>query len=154
MKLKKTPNLVWCSAAAKMVDQMNKLISCDVIGGLSPESTTEWASLLRGGKPTTQLAVHHQRPSAPTISVVILQKPNTNKYNNKPRAWQVQCSKGKDEWPTYRIPNCTSNAAQAISKVVRYLCMLHVMWQQTEKHHLNGVDRSRTQVYAILNPYK
>jgi len=28
---------------------------------------------------------------------VILQKPNTNKYNNKPRAWQVQCSKGKDE---------------------------------------------------------
>ena len=32
---------------------------------------TEWASLLRGGKPTTQLAI--KRPSAPTISVVILQ---------------------------------------------------------------------------------
>ena len=44
---------------------------CKGIGGLSPESTTEWASSLRGGKPTTQLAV--QMPSAPTISIAILQ---------------------------------------------------------------------------------
>ena len=42
---------------------------------------------------TTQLAV--QRPSAPTISVVMLQI--LFSIGNKPRTWQVQCSKGKDE---------------------------------------------------------
>ena len=44
-------------------------------------------------KPNTQLAV--QRPSAPTISVVMLQI--LFSIGNKPRTWQVQCSKGKDE---------------------------------------------------------
>ena len=44
-------------------------------------------------KPTSQLAI--QRPSAPTISVVML-RILVNIYN-KPRTWQVQCSKGKDE---------------------------------------------------------
>jgi hypothetical protein len=60
-------NPIWLQILSRDIFKAN----CNLFAGISPESTTEWANLLRRGKPTTQLAV--QRPSAPTISVVILQ---------------------------------------------------------------------------------